>query len=192
MDVKAVPVGVSARHIHLTKEHIDSLFGTGYSLKMQKPLSQPGLFAAEETVSAIGPKGRLDRIRVVGPDRKASQLEISKTDSLLLGVHPPVRLSGNHEQTPGILIVGPAGKVLLERGVMIAARHIHFHTTEAARWGIQDRQLLRVRVGSEDRAVVFERVIARVSDRFALDMHMDTDEANAAFVQTGDTAVILD
>lgn len=191
MNNKAVPVGVSARHIHLTEEHIAVLFGPGYDLNVLKPLSQPGQFAAAETVAVIGPKGRFDKVRILGPARKASQLEISKTDSFQLGVQPPVRESGSIDGTPGITVKGPAGEVVLERGVIIAARHIHFHTKEAAEWGIEDKQLLRVRLEGE-RPLVFENVIARVSDQFALDMHIDTDEANAAGVATGDTAVILD
>ncbi|RKN86440.1 phosphate propanoyltransferase [Paenibacillus ginsengarvi] len=191
MSDKIVPVGVSARHIHLSKEHIAALFGEGYELKPLKPLSQPGQFAAEETVQVIGPKGRFDTVRILGPARKASQIEISRTDSFQLGVLAPVRESGNIEGTPGLTVIGPAGEVTLERGVIVAARHIHFHTSEAERWGIADKQLLRVRVEGE-RAVVFENVIARVSDQFALDMHIDTDEANAAGIRNGDKAVIVE
>lgn len=191
MNEKSVPVGVSARHIHLTEEHIAILFGPGHELHVLKPLSQPGQFAAEETVAVIGPKGRFDKVRILGPARKASQLEISRTDSFQLGVRPPVRESGSIDNTPGITVMGPAGEVVLERGVIVAARHIHFHTKEAAEWGIEDKQLLRVRVQGE-RPLVFEDVIARVSDQFALDMHIDTDEANASGVATGDIAVILD
>ncbi|MEF3309693.1 phosphate propanoyltransferase [Paenibacillus sp. GYB004] len=188
---KIVPVGVSARHIHLSQEHIDTLFGAGYELKPMKPLSQPGQFAAEETVAVFGPKGKFEKVRILGPARKASQIEISKTDSFQLGIDAPVRESGNIEGTPGITVKGPAGEVVLERGVIIAARHIHFHTKEAAEWGIRDKQLLRVRVGGT-RPLVFEEVIARISDQFALDMHIDTDEANAAGIKNGETAVILD
>jgi putative phosphotransacetylase len=188
---KIVPVGVSARHIHLSQEHIELLFGAGYELKPMKPLSQPGQFAAEETVAVFGPKGKFDKVRILGPARKASQIEISKTDSFQLGIDAPVRESGNIEGTPGITVKGPAGEVVLERGVIIAARHIHFHTKEAAEWGIRDKQLLRVRVGGT-RPLVFEDVIARISDQFALDMHIDTDEANAAGIKNGETAVILD
>lgn len=187
---KIVPVGVSARHIHLSQEHIEILFGSGYELKSLKPLSQPGQFAAEETVAVSGPKGKFDKVRILGPARKASQIEISKTDSFQLGIDAPVRESGNIEGTPGITVKGPAGEVVLERGVIIAARHIHFHTKEAAEWGIKDKQLLRVRVGGS-RPLVFEDVIARISDQFALDMHIDTDEANAAGIKNGETAVIL-
>lgn len=188
--MKRVPVGVSARHIHLSQEHIEILFGSGYQLKEMKPLSQPGQFAAEETVAVVGPKGKFDKVRILGPARSRSQLEISRTDSFSLGIPAPVRESGNTDGTPGIKIVGPQGEVDLEDGVIVAARHIHFHTDDAVKWGIADKQKLSVRVEGE-RAVVFENVIARVSDTFALDMHIDTDEANAAGVKNGDWATIL-
>ncbi|MBE9913168.1 phosphate propanoyltransferase [Paenibacillus donghaensis] len=188
---KTVPVGVSARHIHLTQEHIEALFGEGYQLTEFKPLSQPGQFAANETVAVIGSKGQFDKVRILGPARKASQLEISRTDSFAIGVKAPVRESGNIEGTPGIKVTGPKGEIELEQGVIVAARHIHFHTSDAEKWGIVDQQKLKVRVGGE-RGVVFENVIARVSDSFALDMHIDTDEANASGVKTGDTAEIID
>ncbi|GAB2722510.1 phosphate propanoyltransferase [Paenibacillus thermoaerophilus] len=189
--MKQVPIGVSARHIHLSAEHVEALFGPGYQLKPMKPLSQPGQFAAEETVAVIGPKGRFDKVRILGPARSRTQLEISRTDSYVLGVQPPVRESGDIAGSPGIELEGPAGRVTIEEGVIIAARHIHFHTSEAAAWGIADKQKLRVRVRGE-RPLIFEDVIARVHDTFALDMHIDTDEANAAGVKTGDLAEILD
>jgi len=189
--MKQVPVGVSARHVHLSPEHIAVLFGEGYALKVFKPLSQPGQFAAEETVAVIGPKGRFDKVRILGPARGSSQVEISRTDAFSLGVNPPVRESGKIEGTPGIRLVGPAGEVELERGVIVAARHIHFHTSDAERWGIADRQRLAVRVQGE-RPLIFEDVVARVSADFALDMHIDTDEGNAAGVKTGDIAIILE
>ncbi|MDF2938047.1 MAG: propanediol utilization phosphotransacylase [Paenibacillaceae bacterium] len=188
--MKLVTVGVSARHIHLSREHIDILFGAGYELKNMKDLSQPGQFAAEETVAVFGSKGKFDKVRILGPERPKTQLEISKTDSFALGVAAPVRESGKTEGTPGIKIVGPAGEVTTEDGVIVAARHIHFHTSDAEKWGIKDKQLLSVKVKS-DRPVIFEDVIARVSESFALDMHIDTDEANAAGVKTGDQAEVL-
>ena len=188
---KTVPVGVSARHIHLSQEHIETLFGKGYELTEFKPLSQPGQYAANETVAVIGTKGQFDKVRILGPARKATQLEISRTDSFAIGVKAPVRESGNIEGTPGITIKGPAGEVTIDEGVIVAARHIHFHTSDAEKWGIKDKDLLKVRVGGE-RGVVFENVIARVSDSFALDMHIDTDEANAAGIKNGDTAEIVE
>lgn len=188
---KRVPVGISARHIHLSPEHIELLFGAGYKLKELKPLSQPGQFAAEEQVAIVGPKGAFDKVRILGPARGRTQIEISRTDAFQLGVNPPVRESGNIAGTPGLKVRGPAGEIELQEGVIVAARHIHFHTDDAAKWGIADKQKLRVRLSGE-RPLIFEDVIARVSDNYALDMHIDTDEGNAAGVKTGDTAVILD
>lgn len=189
--MKNVPVGVSARHIHLTQQHIEMLFGQGYELTNFKDLSQPGQYAAQETVTIVGPKGKMDKVRILGPARPASQIEISRTDSFSLGVNPPVRESGNIDGTPGLRVIGPAGEVELNQGVIVAARHIHFHTTDAEKWGIQDKQLLRVKVNGE-RPLIFENVVARVSEQFALDMHIDTDEGNAAGVKTGDLAEIID
>lgn len=191
MRAKIVPVGVSVRHVHLTLEHIAVLFGERYQLTPLKSLSQPGQFAAEETVTISGPKGAFEKVRILGPAREASQVEISKSDAFLLGLRPPVRESGFIDGTPGLTVIGPAGEVELARGAIIAARHIHLHTRDAVEWGIADGQLLRVRVEGE-RALVFDNVIARVSEHFALDMHIDTDEGNAAGLTPGDTAVILD
>ncbi|MEI7026292.1 phosphate propanoyltransferase [Paenibacillus sp. y28] len=189
--MKTVPVGVSARHIHLSPEHIEVLFGPGYELKVMKELSQPGQFAAEETVAVIGTKGKFDKVRILGPARGSTQLEISRTDAFSVGVNAPVRESGQIAGTPGIVIEGPKGRVELTEGVIVAARHIHFHTSDAQKWGIQDKQLLRVKVGGE-RGLIFDQVLARVSDQYALDMHIDTDEANAAGIKNGDTAEILE
>ncbi|TFE19802.1 phosphate propanoyltransferase [Cohnella luojiensis] len=188
---KKVPVGVSARHIHLSQEHVEILFGAGATLTEFKPLSQPGQFAANETVAVYGPKGSFPKVRILGPSRKATQLEISRTDAFSLGIQAPLRESGNIEGTPGIRIVGPAGEVTVDKGVIVAARHIHFHTSDAERWGIMDKQLLKVLVGGV-RGVVFEQVLARVSDQFALDMHIDTDEGNAAGVSTGNFGEIVE
>jgi putative phosphotransacetylase len=190
MKMKVVPIGVSARHIHLSRDHIAILFGQGAELTVFKDLSQPGQFAAVETVAVIGPKGRFDKVRILGPSRSRTQLEVSRTDTFTLGIPAPVRESGNIEGTPGIKVIGPAGEVDIMEGVIVAARHIHFHTSDAHKWGIDDKQRLRVRLGGE-RPLVFEDVIARVSDQFALDMHIDTDEANAAGVKNGDSAEIL-
>jgi putative phosphotransacetylase len=188
---KTVPVGVSARHIHVSQEHVEILFGKGYELTEFKPLSQPGQYAANETVAVIGSKGQFDKVRILGPVRPETQLEISMTDSFAIGVKAPVRESGSIEGTPGITIKGPAGEVTIDKGVIVAARHIHFHTSDAANWGIEDKQLLKVRLGG-DRGLVLENVLARVSDSFELDMHIDTDEANAAGARNGDTAEIID
>lgn len=188
--MKLVPVGVSARHIHLSQEHVECLFGAGAQLTEMKPLSQPGQFAANETVAVIGPKGSFPKVRILGPARKATQLEVSRTDAFSLGINPPVRESGSIEGTPGILIKGPQGEVEIQEGVIVAARHIHFHTTDAEQWGIADKQKLTVKLQGE-RGLILENVIARVSPEFALDMHIDTDEANAAGAKTGDQAEII-
>lgn len=190
-EIKKVPVGVSARHIHLSQAHVDILFGDGAELTEMKPLSQPEQFAANETVAVYGPKGSFAKVRILGPARKATQLEVSRTDAFTLGLKPPLRESGNIEGTPGIRIVGPAGEVTVDKGVIVAARHIHFHTSDAERWEIADKQLLKVRLGGE-RGVVFEHVLARVSDQYALDMHIDTDEGNAANVGTGEFGEIVE
>ncbi|BBH20790.1 phosphate propanoyltransferase [Paenibacillus baekrokdamisoli] len=185
-----VPVGVSARHIHLTQEHVELLFGQGAALTSMKPLSQPGQFAANETVEVIGPKGSFPKVRILGPVRNLTQLEVSRTDAFSLGIHPPLRESGNIEGSAGITIKGPAGEVTIEEGVIVAARHIHFHTSDAERLGIADKQRLSVRLSGE-RGIILENVIARVSEAFALDLHIDTDEANAAGAKTGDEAEII-
>lgn len=190
MESKQVPIGVSARHIHLSKEHINILFGEGAELTVLKDLSQHGQFAANETVAVIGPKGTFPKVRILGPARGKTQIEISRTDSFTIGVQAPVRESGNIAGSPGITVKGPKGEVVLEEGVIVAARHIHFHTSDAAKWGIGNGDLLRVRING-DRPLIFEDVVARVSDSFALDMHIDTDEANAAGCKTGDWGEIL-
>lgn len=188
---KKISVGVSARHIHLSQEHVEKLFGKDYQLTEFKPLSQPGQYAANETVAVVGPKGTFAKVRILGPARKATQLEVSRTDSFTLGIKAPVRESGDVAGSAGITIQGPAGEVKIEEGVIVAARHIHFHTSDAEKWGINDKQKLRVKFEGE-RGVIFENVVARVSDEFALDMHIDTDEANAAGINNGEMAVIVD
>ncbi|UVI32577.1 phosphate propanoyltransferase [Paenibacillus spongiae] len=189
--MKIVPVGVSARHIHLSSEHVEQLFGKGAQLTEMKPLSQPGQFAANETVEVVGPKGSFSKVRILGPARKETQLEVSRTDAFSLGINPPVRESGHIAGSAGITIKGPAGEVKIEEGVIVAARHIHFHTSDAERWGIEDKQRLTVRLQGE-RGLILENVVARVSPNFALDMHIDTDEANAAGAKTGDSAEIIE
>jgi len=185
-----IPIGVSARHIHLSPEHIEALFGEGYELKELKPLSQPGQFAAEETVAVVGPKGRFDKVRILGPARGSTQLEISRTDSFALGIDAPVRLSGHIEGTPGIAIVGPKGQVTVDKGVIVASRHIHLHPDDAERMNVKDKQVVSVRTGGE-RGITFANVVCRVSEHFALDMHIDTDEANAGGIKNGDKGILV-
>ena len=185
-----IPVGVSNRHIHLSKEHLAELFGKDYELTVLKELSQPGQFAAAETVAVEGPKGRIENVRILGPARSMTQLEISKTDSYKLGIDPPVRLSGNIDGTPGITIQGPNGIVVIENGVIIAKRHIHMTPQDAERFSVKDKQVVKVKTLGE-RALIFDKVVVRVSENFALDMHIDTDEANAAGLKTGDRVEIV-
>jgi putative phosphotransacetylase len=185
-----VPIGVSARHIHLSREVMEQLFGKGYELTLFRPLSQPGQFAAGETVTLLGPKGQISKVRILGPLRQKTQVEISMTDAIALGIKSPVRESGYLEGTPGLTLIGPKGSFSLENGVIIAARHIHFHSSDAKLYGISDSDLIDVKIG-ESRPCIFHHVIARISDEFQLEMHIDTDEANAAGVKTGDYAKII-
>lgn len=192
MSTFKVPVGISNRHIHLTQEHIEVLFGAGHELTRTKDLSQPGQFACEEVVTLVGPKGSMPGVRVLGPARKATQIELAATDTFKLGVKPPVRDSGALEGTPGVEIVGPNGKVQLDDGVIIAARHIHMTTEDAQKYNLKDGDHVKVSIPGP-RAGIFERVLIRVNDNYALDMHVDTDEGNAFGIKNGDLVeVILD
>lgn len=177
-------VEVSAHHIHLTQEHVEALFGKGHQLTPHADLSQPGQFACKEQVSIVGPKGRIERVRVLGPARKYTQVEIAMTEQFKLGVHPPIRESGDIKDTPGCMLEGTAGNVKLERGVICAWRHIHMTPDDALRYGVRDKSVVSVRVAG-DRELEFGDVLVRVSPSFRLAMHLDTDEANAANVQTG-------
>ncbi|HBT49838.1 MAG: Phosphate propanoyltransferase [Caldanaerobacter subterraneus] len=185
-----VPINVSGRHVHLSQEHIEALFGKGYTLTPIRDLMQPGEFAAKETVIVVGPKGILQSVRVLGPARKKTQVEVSKTDCYTLGLEAPVRDSGNHEGTPGCIIVGPVGAVKIEDGVIVAMRHVHMPKSLAEKIGIKDKDLLKVEAG-EERKVIFENVLARVSEKFVLEMHVDTDEANAAGIKSQAKGYIL-
>ncbi|MCK9524466.1 MAG: phosphate propanoyltransferase [Limnochordia bacterium] len=179
-----VPVGVSNRHIHLSQQDLETLFGAGYELTVRNDLSQTGQFAAEETVAIEGPKSSMAKVRILGPTRKETQIEISRTDSFALGLTPPVRDSGFLEGSPGLTLVGPNGKVDLDKGVIIAQRHIHMTETDAESFGVKDKEMVSVRVGGE-RGVTFDHVLVRVRNDFVLEMHIDTDEANAAMLGNG-------
>jgi len=185
-----VPVGISNRHLHLSQEHLEILFGKGHELTPMKPLSQPGQYAAEEVVTLVGPKNKIAKVRVLGPVRPKTQVEISRTDSFVLGVNPPVRDSGAIDGSAGIVLEGPAGTVTLEEGVIIAQRHIHLHTEEAAEMGLKDKDIVSVKFDGP-RGVVFNNVLVRVSPNFAKDFHLDTDEANAAGLNNGDQGVVI-
>jgi putative phosphotransacetylase len=186
-----VPVGISGRHIHLTHEVLETLFGKGYRLKVYRELSQPGEFAAEERVTIIGPSGRaLENVRILGPTRKFTQIELSRSDGLRLGIDLPIRRSGRLSGTPGVTLVGPRGTVNLAEGAVSATRHIHMTPSDAERFGLCDGQIVRARVLGE-RGLVFDNVLIRVSDSFALDFHLDTDDANAAGLENGSLVEII-
>lgn len=190
MEKMMLSVGISNRHLHLSAEDIETLFGKGYELTKFKDLSQPGQYAAEEKVDLVGPKGTLKGVRVLGPARKQTQVEISLTDSFVLGVKPPVRDSGDLEASPGVKIVGPKGEVDISEGVIVAGRHIHMHTDDAAKFGVEDRERVSVRTTGE-RSVLFENVLVRVHPTFALEMHVDVDEGNAAGLKNGDMVELI-
>ncbi len=180
-----IPVAISARHAHLCQRTINALFGRDYRLRAAKALSQPGQFASQETVALVGPAGRIPHVRVLGPPRSEDQIEISRTDELVLGLDAPLRLSGDLAHTPGIFIEGPAGRVRLEAGVVRALRHIHMSPTDAARLGVSDRDVVKVSVAGGGRDLVFDDVIVRVAPNFRLELHLDSDEGNAAGVGPG-------
>jgi acetate kinase len=177
-------VEVSAHHIHLKQEHVEALFGQGHQLTKHADLSQPGQFACKEQLAIVGPKGRIERVRVLGPARKYTQIEIAMTEQFKLGVHPPIRESGDIAGTPGCTLEGTAGSVTVDQGVICALRHIHMTPEDALHYGVRDKSVVRVRIGG-DRELIFGDVLVRVDPNFALAMHIDTDEANAANVQTG-------
>jgi putative phosphotransacetylase len=179
-----VLVEVSARHIHLTQENVNKLFGEGHQLKPMRPLSQPGMFAAEETVQLSTPKAAIENVRVLGPVRNYTQVEISKTEAIRFGLEPPVRDSEeiNLDATAGIKVIGPKGELNLEKGVIIAWRHIHVSNTQALELRLRDGQLVKVKIEGE-RAITFENVLVRVRPNFSLAVHLDTDEGNAAGIK---------
>jgi propanediol utilization protein len=185
-----IPINISARHLHLTTEHVQALFGPGHELTPWKDLSQPGQFACEERVTIVGPRGSIEGVRVLGPARPETQVEISRTDERQLGIDAPIRASGALDDSIGIELVGPAGRVSLERGVIQAKRHIHMSPADAERFGVADKDWVMVRVGGE-RGIIFDDVLVRVSPKYVLDMHIDTDEANAADLQPGDTGLLI-
>jgi len=180
---------VSAHHIHLSQEHVEALFGAGYQLTKHSDLSQPGQFACVEQLSIVGPKGNIDRVRVLGPARKATQVEIAMTEQFKLGIHPPLRESGDIQGSPGCILEGVNGRIKIEQGVICALRHIHMTPADALHYGVKDKSIVRVRVAGE-RELTFGDVLIRVHPDYKLAMHIDTDEANAANLKTGDLVYI--
>jgi putative phosphotransacetylase len=189
MELK-LPIALSNRHIHLCQEDLNILFGEGYQLTLKKNLSQPGQYACEEKVDVVGPKGTLSGLRILGPVRKRTQVEISISDAIKLGVQPVVRNSGDIEGTPGAKIIGPKGEIEIKEGVIVAARHIHMHTTDAEKFGVKDGDIVKVRTEGI-RALVFENVLIRAGETHALEMHVDIEEGNAAAVKNGDLVELI-
>lgn len=181
---RPVLCNISNRHIHLTREHIEKLFGTNYELRKKRDLVQPGEFASMETVTIKGPKGSLEKVRVLGPSRTISQAEISRTDTFTLGIQTEVRMSGDVEGTPGAWIIGPMGSVELTRGIIVARRHIHMTPAEASFFKVKNGQEVRIRT-RPPRSVIFEDVVVRVGENYRLECHLDTDEANACDLKNG-------
>jgi acetate kinase len=177
-------VEISAHHIHLTQEHVEALFGKGHQLTKHADLSQPGQYACKEQLAIVGPKGRIERVRILGPARKYTQVEIAMTEQFKLGIAPPIRESGDIADTPGCVLESPKGSVPIDRGVICALRHVHMSPEDALRYGVRDKSFVRVRIGG-DRELVFGDVLVRVDPTFKLAMHIDTDEGNAANVKTG-------
>ncbi len=174
-----VPVAASARHVHLCRADVEKLFGPGYQLQKFKDLVQPGQYACKEQVTVVGPRGQIERVRVLGPERKDTQVELAMTDSFQLGIKLPIRMSGKTSGTPGCKLVGPAGTAEIAEGAIAAARHLHASKAQAAFYGLKDGQVVSLRSGGE-RSVVFENVVVRAGDGHELEVHLDTDESNAA------------
>ena len=180
-----VLVETSARHMHITQEHLEILFGKGYELTKKKDLSQPGQYACAERVDVVGPKKTLPGVSILGPVRPSTQVELSLTDARSIGVAAPIRESGDIAGSGACKLVGPCGEVEIAEGVIAAKRHIHMTTADAAEMGLVDKQIVSVKIPSEGRETIFGDVVVRVSDSYALAMHIDTDESNAACAAPG-------
>jgi putative phosphotransacetylase len=185
-----IPIGISNRHLHLSSPDLEVLFGPNYQLQLQKELRQPGQYAALETVVLAGPKGCLERVRILGPVRKQTQVEISLSDAFRLGVNPPVRESGSVKDSSAVTVIGPKGTVQLKEGLIIAQRHIHMAPSDAVKYGVTDGANVQVKLGGE-RGLIFDRVTVRVGPNYLLELHLDTDEANAARAGNGGFAYLL-
>lgn len=185
-----VPVGVSARHMHVTKEHMAVLFGPGSELTVYKPISQPGQFAANEQVTLVGPKGTIERVRILGPYRRNTQIELAPSDARRLGIDPPIRRSGDVAGTPGVTVIGPRGRLELAEGCIIAERHIHMTPADALAYRVKDGEKVKVRVDG-GKGGIMDHVMIRVRDDFKLEMHIDTDDANGFGIANGSRLAII-
>lgn len=189
--MRKIPLGVSGRHLHLSQEHLDILFGKGYQLTKMKDLSQPGQYACEERVDVVSPEGRIQAgVRILGPVRSATQVEISRSDAIRGRFIAPVRSSGDIKGSGPAKLIGPKGEVEIAEGVIVADRHIHFSLEEAKEFGVKDGDVVSIFVDGEKRGIL-DDVLCRVSDRFVLDCHLDTDDGAAFGLKTGDTVQIV-
>ena len=188
---RLVPVGISMRHIHLSRREVDALSGRTYQLTPLRPLSQPGQFACQECLDVIGPKGVLHKVRILGPERPQAQVELAQTDCRTIGVKAPVRARGNVEGTPGVLLQGPRGVLSLPQGGIIADRHLHMSTAQAAAFGLKDGDTVRIQVGG-GKPGILDGVLVRAGDQYELDLHLDTDDANAFQLKQGQLVTVLE
>lgn len=185
-----IPTAASGRHVHLCRADVGKLFGAGYALKISRALSQPGQYACEEKIAVVGPKGRIEGVRVLGPERPETQVEVSLTDTFKLGITPAVRMSGDVTGTPGCTLIGPGGEVALGQGVIVAARHLHMSDEEAAVFGLKNGDVVSARKKGE-REIIFGNILVRAGKAHSLELHIDTDEANAAAVGNGDLLELI-
>jgi putative phosphotransacetylase len=189
--MKKIPIGISGRHAHLTQQHLETLFGKDYALTPLKPLSQPGQYAAEEKIDVVSPQGKtLSGVRILGPVRPESQIEISRSDALRYKFEAPVRSSGDVKGSGSATLIGPKGRVELTEGVIIADRHIHFSEEDAKAFGVQDKDIVSIEVGGIKPGILGQ-VLCRVSPKYRLDCHLDTDDGSAFMLSTGDKAVLV-
>jgi len=188
---KKIIVEVSARHVHLSDEDLETLFGVGYTLTKKKELSQPGEFACDERVTIVAPRRSLENVSILGPTRKQTQVEISLTDARTIGLSIPIRESGDVKGSTGCKIIGPNGEIEISEGVIAAKRHIHMTEADAADFGVANKQIVKFAIATDDRSLIFDDVVVRVSDNYALAMHIDTDEGNAAGLSNIETYGII-
>jgi acetate kinase len=188
---RPIPIGISAHHVHLRREDVEALFGEGHRLTPAKPLSQPGQFACAEKVDLVGPRGKVEGVRILGPERRETQVEISRTEEFKLGIDAPIRESGDLDGSPGLTLAGPRGTVALAQGVICAKRHIHMSQDDAKLFAVENGDTVMVRTTGPGRDLIFGDVVVRVSDSYELEMHLDTDEANAAELSPNATGEVM-